>query len=260
MEQIELAGDPPQRVLFKDFTATDGLPRPSFLTDPLREIAVYRDVLGAAMPDAPAHVASVADPSRAWLFVELLEGTPLWQAGDLEAWRAAARWLAAMHALEPPRAPRLLRYDADHLRQRVVAGALASAGRGRGRGGRCTACVTAGTAHPRRVHSSQRARAAQLRPDPDPAARLGAGWDRPWGAGRGRAHRGQLERARPRRIENAYRDACPTHLRPTAHDLDLARLLLAAQWSGWCDGWEPPAEQRQDWRGEAEYLLERLGL
>jgi aminoglycoside phosphotransferase (APT) family kinase protein len=61
-------------------------------------------------------------------------------------------------------------------------------------------------------------------------------------------------------IENAYSDACPPHLRPTAHDLDLARLLLAAQWSGWCDGWEPPAEQRQDWRGEAEYLLERLGL
>lgn len=260
MEQIELAGDPPQRVLFKDFTATDELPRPGFLKDPLREIAVYRDVLAAAMPDAPAHVASVADPGRAWLFVELLEGTPLWQAGDLEAWRAAARWLAAMHALEPPRAPRLLRYDAAHLRQRVllarwlpwaedVAGAVAA------QLASLPARLIHGEFTPANVlvqHSCGRIRIrpldwelAGIGPGVLDVAALTAGnWSAP-------------DRDR---IEDAYRDACPTHLRPTAHDLDLARLLLAAQWSGWCDGWEPPAEQRQDWRGQAEYLLERLGL
>ncbi|MDQ3870623.1 MAG: phosphotransferase, partial [Chloroflexota bacterium] len=62
------------------------------------------------------------------------------------------------------------------------------------------------------------------------------------------------------RIERAYVDACPPHLRPAKDDLDHARLLLAAQWVGWASEWRPPAEHAHDWRREALTLIEKLGL
>jgi thiamine kinase-like enzyme len=62
------------------------------------------------------------------------------------------------------------------------------------------------------------------------------------------------------RIEEAYCEALPVELRPGADDLEYARLLLAAQWLGWSDGWLPPQEHRQDWAAVAVSLIERLGL
>ena len=40
----------------------------------------------------------------------------------------------------------------------------------------------------------------------------------------------------------------------------LRRLHLAVQWLGWEPRWEPPAEHRHDWLGEALALAERLGV
>ena len=34
-------------------------------------------------------------------------------------------------------------------------------------------------------------------------------------------------------------------------DLDAARLVLAVQWLGWAEGWEPPREHATDWLAEA---------
>jgi aminoglycoside phosphotransferase (APT) family kinase protein len=261
MEQLELAGDPPRRVLFKDLTATAALPRPGFLADPLREITAYREVLAGVAPDAPAHVASVAAPARAWLFVELLDGRPLWQEGDLEAWRAAARWLAGLHAAEPPAAARrLLRHDAGNLRRRVlladwlpgverIADVVAE------RLSAPPARLIHGEFTASNVLVQRTAGGIRIRPVDWELAGLGpavldlatltaGGWS-------------DRERAE---IERAYRDACSPWLRPASEQLDLARLLLAAQWSGWCPGWQPPPEQRYDWRGQVRSLVERLGL
>ena len=49
-------------------------------------------------------------------------------------------------------------------------------------------------------------------------------------------------------------------LRPEEGDLDYARLLLAAQWTGWSPEWKPPAEHRQDWRSIVLDLIEKLQL
>lgn len=261
MEQLELAGDPPRQVLFKDLTASAELPRPGFLADPLREITAYRRVLPGVAPDVPAHVASVAGPDRAWLFVELLDGQPLWQEGDLAVWQQAARWLASLHAADPPAAADgLLHHDAANLRRRVL---LASWLPGVER---IAAAVAERLAvlPPRLIHGEFTAanvlvqrdeQGIRIRPvdwelaGPGPAvldlAALTAGG---WSDGDRVA------------IERAYRDACPDWLRPGDADLDHARLLLAAQWSGWCKGWQPPPQHRHDWRGEAEQLVERLSL
>ncbi|MGH7563589.1 MAG: hypothetical protein ACREK5_04105, partial [Gemmatimonadota bacterium] len=71
-----------------------------FLHDPRREIEVYRDVLAPGGLTAPECVAAVIEPDlgRYWLFLEKVEGELLWQIGDLDVWRAAAGWLADMHA------------------------------------------------------------------------------------------------------------------------------------------------------------------
>jgi len=61
-------------------------------------------------------------------------------------------------------------------------------------------------------------------------------------------------------IVAAYQSTIPSGAL-SARDLELARLHLAVQWLGWAPpSWEPPADQRQDWQGEALALVEELGL
>jgi len=43
-------------------------------------------------------------------------------------------------------------------------------------------------------------------------------------------------------------------------DLDCARLHVAVQWLGWSHDWSPPPEHSRDFRSEARFLAERLGL
>src|SRR6185436_10288417 len=74
--------------------------KPPFLHDPQREIAVYREVIAPHRLPAPAFLGAVERPRRGryWLFLELVEGDPLWQRGDLAAWERVAAALAAIHA------------------------------------------------------------------------------------------------------------------------------------------------------------------
>ena len=51
--------------------------------------------------------------------LEFVDGTPLWQIGELETWQAAARWLARLHALPVPTDEWLLRYDETQLEERL---------------------------------------------------------------------------------------------------------------------------------------------
>ena len=41
-------------------------------------------------------------------------------------------------------------------------------------------------------------------------------------------------------------------------DLDAARLVLAVQWLGWAEGWEPPREHATDWLAEATAAARRF--
>jgi hypothetical protein len=80
--------------------------KPAFLYDPLREIEIYRDVLGPADLGTPRFEA--ADVDRRWLFVERVRGVELFQVGRRATWEHVARWVGRLHrelaGVTPPRA------------------------------------------------------------------------------------------------------------------------------------------------------------
>ena len=99
--------------------------RPAFLYDPLREIEVYRELLQPYALGTPAFYGASVDPARDrfWLLIERVQGFQLAETGDFSAWEEAARWLAGMHdrlLLRLGEVPgvrrRLVRYDADFYR------------------------------------------------------------------------------------------------------------------------------------------------
>ena len=106
LEEIELsfADGRRQTLIFKDL-AWDASPetrqiKPEFLFDPRREIDVYRQILPPARLDTARCYGAVSDRRRRryWLFLEKVAAIEFYQAGDLETWCDAARWLARLHA------------------------------------------------------------------------------------------------------------------------------------------------------------------
>jgi hypothetical protein len=95
IEELEVVvdGRGRQRMLFKDLTGTGS--KPEFLRDAGREIDAYLEVLGPQGVDSPTCYGALHDP--AWLFLEVVEGDPLWQVADIYTWEEAARWLAGLH-------------------------------------------------------------------------------------------------------------------------------------------------------------------
>lgn len=258
------------------------LAKPGFLHDPLREPAVYGSVLASAPPGPPRYYGSAADPERGrhWLFIEWVDGRELFQVGDLRPWEAAAGWLAGMHRrlageLDRHRASgRLLEYDRTHYgrwaeRARRFAHAPGQPGSRAVSVDRLIAryepaieeleampttvihgefyasnVLVAGDAANPRVSPVDWELAAAAPGLVDLAALISGDWS---------------ENDR-KAIVSAYRSGiAPSTF--SARQLDLARLSLAVQWLGWTDpSWEPPADQRHDWLGEALALAERLEL
>jgi aminoglycoside phosphotransferase (APT) family kinase protein len=253
----ELRVGPRRRLLLKHLSGSSRS-RPSFTASPRGEIAAYRDVLGQSAIDAPRYVDSQLHRSRGWLLLELVSGRPLWQLGEPAAWEQAARWLARLHALPLPAGHGLLRYDAAHLRRRLelatwLPGCRRIAAGAADRLAELPVSFIHGEFTPSNVMVSRRGDAFRIRPVDWETAGLGpgvldlaaltAGWD-----GRQRS-----------RIVAAYRQQ-PGAAAATDEQLDLARLVLAAQWTGWAEGWVAPPEHRHDWRREVHELVERLGL
>jgi hypothetical protein len=251
MEELDLDGE---RLLLKDLSGSGDLLRPALAPQPRCEIAVYRDVLQPLALDGPARVAAADEASEGWLVLELIEGTPLWQVGDLETWREAARWLARLHAVPVPDNESLTRYDAAELRARLELAPVAEP----------FATPVAdhlGSLPARLIHGEFYP--ANVLVEPGPRIRV-VDWET---CGVGPAVldlaalvSGRWSESERQRILEAYAVACPPELVPAAIDVLYARLLIAAQWIGWRDGWSPPPEQRHDWRGEFVELRERLGL
>ena len=98
--------------------------KPSFLYDPMREIATYRRLLPEVDLDTAVCYGTSIEPAegRFWLFLEKVDATELYDVGEFEAWEAAARWLAGFHsrfARDGERwcAPcRLLRFGPEYFR------------------------------------------------------------------------------------------------------------------------------------------------
>jgi aminoglycoside phosphotransferase (APT) family kinase protein len=73
--------------------------KPWFVLDARREIEVYRQLLAPSGLGATL-VGSRIDPATdtCWLLLEYVEGLRLFEAGELDAWTATARWLGGLHA------------------------------------------------------------------------------------------------------------------------------------------------------------------
>ena len=249
MEELDLSG---RRLLLKDLSSSNHLPRPPLAPDPRREIAVYRDILAPLAVDGTPKVAAADDAG--WLVLEFVDGTPLWQIGELETWRAAARWLARLHTLPVPTDEWLQRYDETQLeeRLRLAPGTERFAAHVAERLAELPTCLIHGDFYPANILVEEGGRIRVVDWETcgvgpsvlDLAALVSGRWS---------------EREREL-ILDAYLAACPSSLQPSHDDLLYARLLLAAQWIGWHDRWRPPPEQRHAWHAELAELSERLGL
>jgi aminoglycoside phosphotransferase (APT) family kinase protein len=279
IEDVELTfeGGRPLSLVFKDVAASAlnaaaGGAKPAGLLDPDREIAAYRHVLGPARLGVPDCYGAVAEPEdgRYWLFLEAVDGVPLWQATQLDAWDGAARWLADLHGRgAPARQRHLLDYDAVHLGSWLDrALAFTPTGSLDPVVAVWQRVVDRLSSWPRTfVHGEFYPSNVLVRRSAGPASVVPVDWEMA-GIGPGLLDLGALtsgswSAAERDRLALVYRDSLARAVRPSADDLLEAlahcRLYIAVQWLGWSQDWSPPAEHAHDWLAEAVSAAEELG-
>jgi hypothetical protein len=275
---VMTAGDRQEFVL-KDLTPGNELPdtsapRPAFVQDPCREVAVYQSGLSSAGL-APGFVAcSPPDSDRPWVLVELVDGIELWHHEAGAVWREAARTLADLHGragmfLLPRLHEHLLVHDRafyEHWGRRALAAGDAN------RQAEVRYVVTRAERATERlldlprtlIHGESLSSNILVRRDGrcvmidwemaaagpglwDLAA-LVAGWDEPTVQ--------QMADAYRRRIIELGAVVSPPGTFSAA--LDACRLQQCVQWLGWSEGRVPRAEQRHDWLVGAVALADRL--
>jgi hypothetical protein len=290
---VHFDDDTRMELVCKDTSAAAMLPearriKPTFLRNPLREIAAYAAILEPLRVDAPFFHGAIVDPSRDryWLFLERVQGSPLAEIGDFNVWLQASAWLAALHTdIYPERVPSivdvpLLRYDRAFYRrwmQRAERFVLESSTESRAR----RACmrwlasrydhvlehVTAspvtfvhGEFYASNILVEDTGRGARIRPLDWELSGIGfplmdlaaltAGW--------GEAEQSELTFS----YYSALTPKAPGFLPPDAfiRALDCCRVILAVQCLGWADRWVPPKQHSRDWLQEALVAAERLGL
>jgi aminoglycoside phosphotransferase (APT) family kinase protein len=264
--------------------------RPRFLNDPRREVETYRRLLEPDRISAPRFYGGVErdEDGSCLMLLERVDGPLLWQVGEFETWRRAARWLARLHARYTDgqrlawaaRAARLLPYDVAYYSAwapRAVeflearAGEVCATDRRRFRRlaegyGQAVRRLLAmprtfihGEFYPSNIIITVRdGRTSCVCPVDWELASVGPGLmdlaDLTSGGG--------WEAEQKEALVADYRQA----LSPGAaagdfvRDLDLCRLHRAVQWLGWSRAWDPPRAHCQDWLAEAIRLGERLGM
>jgi hypothetical protein len=290
MEELRIFLDegPPLDVVFKDLGheapgSRARRTKPSRVLDPAREPWAYRSILEPLDMGTPRCFGAVsghgAGPS--WLFLESVQGPPLWETGEGDVWREAARWLARFHARAARvggfRGPALLHKPRLHhgWRRRALALARERMRRG-GRPGTAARARLAVLSEIAEVHAA----VAEALPNlsrglihgefyPSNILVEGGGIPRirpvDWEmAGLGphlldlaALTAGQLEEYRRAELAEAYRGQAMEEGLPLPEaarfrrELVMCRLLLAMQWLGWGRDWTPPAEHDNDWLEEA---------
>lgn len=253
-----------------------------FLHDPLREIEVYRKVLGPSGLSAPecVGVAIESDRGRYWLFLEKVEGDLLWQIGEMDVWQSAAEWLADLHARFSNRTRalplRLLAHDREYYQRWIeraksfVAGPATSFESLREFDWLAERCQQAvdwlieqpvtflhGEFYPSNIIVESTENGNRVRPVDWEMAATGPGI-----VDLAALASGAWDESERERIASSYRLALPAELRPSpealGEGLDRCRLLLAVQWLGWSAGWTPPPEHTHDWMATAIELAETL--
>jgi phosphotransferase family enzyme len=279
---VGLAGGSTLELVLKDVGCT-GLSaaarrvRPPFLYDPLREIETYRTILVPEHVSSPGLFGAVVAPehARLWLLLERVRGHVLWREGDLSVWARAAAWLARAHARLAPvaaaraGAARLLRHDADLLREWPARAARFGRLEGplAGLPSRYEPVVEHltslpvtllhGEFYPSNVMVRTGAGGRSVCPLDWELAGLGPGLLDLAALTAGRWTDGQRKT-----MALAYHAALPRSVRPAPDELlaslDLCRLHVAVQWLGWSEDWSAPADHQHDWLGEAAALAQRV--
>jgi hypothetical protein len=250
MAELEADG---RKLLLKDLSRsalTENTRRAKleFLHDPRREPYVYRELLGGS---GTAEFVAY-DEEREWLVVEKVEGTELYQVGELELWADALRWLGRLHqrllGLEH-REP-LLRYDGSFFRLWPGRAQFDLPGYE-------TVVERLAALPPTLVHGELYASNVLVSED----RVCPVDWELA-GVGPGVVDVAALTMGWPDDERRLLVDAYLGELRdpPEPEDVDRAALHLAVQWLGWSDDWTPPPEHSHDWQVELAQLMERAGL
>jgi aminoglycoside phosphotransferase (APT) family kinase protein len=249
--------------------------KPAFLHDPMREIEVYRSILANADFETPAFHGAIVDPSgdRYLLLIEKVPGLALWQVGELEAWEAAARWLARLHTTFARRSDELLRtapllrceretyrlwlerarsFTSSPALERLahryndVVDRVSSLPETFVHGEFYPSNILVVKRHDRWRIAPVDWEMAAVGPGLLDLAALTSGWAEEQRIGLVRAYRAEL-----------WAPLVPGDF---DHALDCCRLHVAVQWLGWSPEWSPPPEHVRDWLGEVVALAERLGI
>lgn len=277
---VRSAGGGEGRLVFKDLSRS-GPADPSwrlkapFLHDPLREITCYREVLSQAGLSTPSYLGATVSPHRGryWLFLDEVEGDPLWQHGATRVWCRTAKWLARLHARFEGRADtlpsRLIVHDEGYwqrwlvrarrhlLRREAPRCTVDEIGRLIERSERAVAWLVEqpvtlmhGDFYPSNVLVEGRGHEALIRPVDWEMAGIGPGI-----LDLAALTSGAWNAARREAVVAAYHEALPRRIRRRQEDLRTAlrrcRLLLAMQWLGWAARWNPPPEHAHDWLATA---------
>lgn len=281
------------QLVFKDVSADALIPdcrtvKPEFLYNPLREIECYRDLLAGHSLGTPIFYGAVTDGERGrhWLFLERVPPTMLWQIGDFEIWKSAARWLAVMHThfagIDAERAPYLLHYDEAfcwrwmHRAQKFLCAndrpadgnAAASINWLAGRYG---TVVEKMIRHPHVfIHGEFYPANVMVNSDEDGTRLCPLDWEM---AAIGPAlidvaalSSGNWSAPEKKALALAYLEALPTlpdawrDEKEFLTDLEFCRLHQAVQLLGWAPHWSPPPEHHRNWLAIAIRIAEELGL
>ena len=275
------------RLVLKDVSppsvlATAQQVRPHFLYHPAREIEVYQKILNPLRCGTAQCHGAVNSPhlERHWMFLERVEGRLLWQAGGLEKWDAAARWLAEFHSRfhgkKLPSGNFLLRYDEnffsvwiERAEQFLKKRSAAESGRFARLVKNYDRVVKRVTALPQTfVHGEFYASNLIVRAGRAAQPICAIDWEM---AGLGPAAldlaaltAGDWTDAEKLRFVAAYRDELGADRSPPLMELmaavDLCQLHLSVQMLGWAEEWSPPEKHAQNWLRTALQLAEKLGI
>jgi len=229
------------------------------------------------------------DEERYWLLLERVKGLLLWQVGQFDQWKSAARWLARFHASfwthngKPQALPQvLLRHDAAHC-MRWISRAERFVSRGQNSNANGLASqfkriakrysevveylvalpqtLIHGEFYPSNVILRRRNTGSSVCPIDWEVAALGPGL-----IDLAALASGTWEQDAREALVAAYREELELFTRelPSMAELleavDYCQLYLSVQWLGWAADWSPPRNHEQDWLRESIRLSKRLGL
>jgi hypothetical protein len=237
------------------------------LHDPQREIDVYTSILSAHQLGTPTCYGSVVEPERDryWLFLERVEGLPLWQLGERAVWLAVARWLARLHTtVEPPGGLRLLPYDKRFYRRSLSRALVAVPDAGLTElGSRYEAVIAQISTAPAVFVHGEFYPANVLVLDGRRIRVCPVDWEL-CGVATGLLDLAALTTGLPEAEANllveAYAEELPETPRDLCQLLECCRLHLAIQWLGRSKRWAPPDEHARDWAAEALAAAKKLNL